>query len=195
MEPEKKFKNLSLQYRNYLDEVNKILISYNPKIKYSFIDINKYYNMVNDINNRLLILENDIYHLFMNYEKTNETIFKLKNLLKQRNKIIIRNLLTSKKYKDYVNKLSQDNKRSIKKYADAIPQVRAATTPAEITQILRSNSINYKNGNMMGGKRTKKLRKQKGGFVYRANTKRRSLSSTSRRRSRSSSRKSNKSSF
>jgi hypothetical protein len=123
MEPEKKFKNLSLQYRNYLDEVNKILISYNPKIKYSFIDINKYYNMVNDINNRLLILENDIYHLFMNYEKTNETIFKLKNLLKQRNKIIIRNLLTSKKYKDYVNKLSQDNKRSIKSIEDTLTEL------------------------------------------------------------------------
>jgi hypothetical protein len=123
MEPEKKFKNLSLQYRNYLDEVNKILISYNPKITYSFIDINKYYNMVNDINNRLLILENDIYHLFMNYEKTNETIFKLKNLLKQRNKIIIRNLLTSKKYKDYVNKLSQDNKRSIKSVEDTLTEL------------------------------------------------------------------------
>jgi hypothetical protein len=90
-----------------------------------------------------------------------------------------------------------NNKRSIKKYADAIPQVRAATTPDEITQILRSNSINYKNGNMMGGKRTKKIRKQKGGFVYRANTKRKSLSSNSKRRirSRSSSRKSNKRSF
>jgi predicted nucleic acid-binding Zn-ribbon protein len=123
MEPEKKFKNLSLQYRNYLDEVNKILISYNPKIKYSFIDINNYYRMINDINNKLLILENDIHHLFTNYEKTNDTIYKLKNLLKQRNKIIIRNLLTSKKYKDYVNKLSQDNKRSIKSVEDTLTEL------------------------------------------------------------------------
>ena len=89
-----------------------------------------------------------------------------------------------------------NNKRSIKKYADAIPQVRAATTPDEVAQALRANGIYYQpSGNMKGGRKTKKIRNQKGGFVYRANTKRRSLSSTSRRRSRSRSRKSNKSSF
>jgi predicted nucleic acid-binding Zn-ribbon protein len=89
-----------------------------------------------------------------------------------------------------------NNKRSIKKYADAIPQVRAATTPDEVAQALRANGIYYQpSGNMKGGRKTKKLRKQKGGFVYKVNTKRRSLSSNSKRRSRSSSRKSNKSSF
>jgi len=61
MEPEKKFKNLSLQYRNYLDEVNKILISYNPKIKYSFIDINNYYRMINDINNKGVVTNQSKY--------------------------------------------------------------------------------------------------------------------------------------
>ena len=42
--------------------------------------LNKYYKMINEVNNKLLILENDIYHLFTNYEKTNDTIYKLKNL-------------------------------------------------------------------------------------------------------------------
>ena len=89
-----------------------------------------------------------------------------------------------------------NNKRTIKKYAVALPQVRAATTPDEVAQALRANGIYYQpSGNMKGGRKTKKLRKQKGGFVYKVNTKRRSLSSNSKRRSRSSSRKSNKSSF
>ena len=123
MEPDKKFKNLSTQYRNYLDEVNKILISYNPKIEYSFKDLNNYYNMINDINTKLLIVEKDIYHLFKNYEKTNENIYKLKNLLKQRNKIIIRNLLSSNLYQEYIKKLSIENKRSIKNIEDTLTEL------------------------------------------------------------------------
>ena len=70
--------------------------------------------MINDVNTRLLIVEKDIHHLFKNYAKTNENIYKLKNLLRQRNKIIIRNLLTSSLYEEYLKKLSIDNKRTIK---------------------------------------------------------------------------------
>jgi DNA repair photolyase len=76
--------------------------------------------MINDINTRLLIVEKDIHHLFKNYAKTNENIYKLKNLLRQRNKIIIRNLLTSSLYEEYLKKLSIDNKRTIKNIEDTI---------------------------------------------------------------------------
>jgi hypothetical protein len=120
MEREKKFKNLSAQYRNYLDEVQKILITYIPTKEYSFKELNNYYNMINDVNTRLLIVEKDIHHLFKNYAKTNENIYKLKNLLRQRNKILIRNLLTSSLYAEYLKKLSIDNKRSIKHIEDTL---------------------------------------------------------------------------
>ena len=120
MEREKKFKNLSAQYRNYLDEVNKVLIAYDPSKEHSFKELNNYYNMINVINIRLLIVEKDIYHLFKNYGKTNENIYKLKNLLKQRNKIIIRNLLTSSLYQEYIKKLSIDNKKNIKHIEDTL---------------------------------------------------------------------------
>jgi len=87
------------------------------------------------------------------------------------------------------------NKRGVQKYIQTLAEVRAATTPEEVSRILQKDGIKYKNGKMMGGRKTKKLRKQKGGFLYKTNTKRRSLSSNSKRRSRSSFRKSNKSSF
>lgn len=87
------------------------------------------------------------------------------------------------------------NKRGVQKYSQTLAQVRTATTSEDVSRILQNDGIIYKNGKMMGGRKTKKLRKQKGGFIYRPNTKRRSLSSNSKRRHRSSSRKSNKSSF
>ena len=72
----------------------------------------------------------------------------------------------------------------VDKYETALTAVRAATTPQEVVDILRTNNINFKNGAMMGGRRrkTKTMRKnkktrkiQKGGFTYKLNTKRRSL--------------------
>lgn len=64
------------------------------------------------------------------------------------------------------------------KYAVSLQEINNATTPQEIEQALRG--IVYKNGNIMGGnKKTKKLRKQKGGFRYNLHTKRRTITSSS----------------
>ena len=77
------------------------------------------------------------------------------------------------------------------KYRVALSQLRNATEPADVAQILSTNNIAFKNGKIMGGRRTKKNRKQKGGFTYKSTSKRRSITSTqksSRRSSRRSSR-------
>jgi hypothetical protein len=71
----------------------------------------------------------------------------------------------------------------VDKYETALTAVRAATTPQEVVDILGRNNISFKNGAMMGGRRrinktrkNKKTRKiQKGGFTYKLNSKRRSL--------------------
>ena len=79
---------------------------------------------------------------------------------------------------------------NVQKYKDALTELRQAKTIQDVIPILSRNNIAYKNGAIMGGKKTKKIRKQKGGFIYRNNTKRRSISSSSSRRT-TSSRKSN----
>ena len=79
---------------------------------------------------------------------------------------------------------------NVQKYKDALIELRQAKTIQDVIPILSRNNIAYKNGAIMGGKKTKKIRKQKGGFIYRNNTKRRSISSSSSRRT-TSSRKSN----
>jgi len=112
MEKDKKFKNLSSQYKNYLDEISKILVTYDVRKEYSFQEINTIYNIISNINEKHLIVERDISHLFINYEKSNEIISKLRNLLKKRNKQIIKNLLTSELYKSFINKLAIEYKRS-----------------------------------------------------------------------------------
>ena len=113
MEKEKKFKNLSEQYRNYLNEIDGILRNFNINITYPFSILNDYYTQINSINDRRLILEKDIEHLIKNYEKNNLTIQKLKCLLRKRNKEIVRNLITSDIYKEYLNKLHIETKKSI----------------------------------------------------------------------------------
>lgn len=113
MEKEKKFKNLSEQYRNYLNEIDGILRNFNITITYPFSILNDYYTQINSINDRRLILEKDIEHLIKNYEKTNLTIQKLKCLLRKRNKEIVKNLLTSNIYKEYLNKLHIETNKPI----------------------------------------------------------------------------------
>jgi len=115
MEPEKKFKNLNSRYTKYLNEVSKILINYDRKKEYTFEEINGIYETISKINVENLIVENDINHLFQNYAKSNETIIKLESIVKKRNTIIIKNLLTSELYKKFINKLSVDHKSSSKK--------------------------------------------------------------------------------
>jgi hypothetical protein len=113
MDQEKKFKNLNSRYKIYLDEISKLFLSYETKKDYSFQEINIIYETVSKINEKNLIVEKDIDHIFKNYEKSNEIILKLKNLLTKRNKIIIKNLLSSEIYKNYLNKLAQEYKKTI----------------------------------------------------------------------------------
>ena len=70
---------------------------------------------------------------------------------------------------------------NVQKYKDALKPLRQATTPQQVTDILNQFNISYKNGAIMGGKKTKKLRKQKGGFTYKLNSKRKGLSTSSKR--------------
>ena len=79
---------------------------------------------------------------------------------------------------------------NVQKYKDALIELRQSKTIQDVIPILRRYNIAYKNGAIMGGKKTQKMRKQKGGFIYRTNTKRRSITSSSARRTTSSSRKS-----
>lgn len=72
------------------------------------------------------------------------------------------------------------------KYAAALTAVHNAATPGEVLQALNSNGIDVKNGAIFGGKKskkTKKVRKQKGGYTYKTNSKRKSISTTSSIRS------------
>lgn len=68
---------------------------------------------------------------------------------------------------------------NVQKYIDALAQMRQAKTSDEVNSILMHNNITYKNGAIMGGK-TKKIRRQKGGFTYKTNSKRKSLTSSRR---------------
>jgi DNA repair exonuclease SbcCD ATPase subunit len=72
------------------------------------------------------------------------------------------------------------------KYAKALRSVRNATTPEEVVQALASSGVDAKNGAIYGGKKikkTKKIRKQKGGYTYKVNSKRKSITTASMRSS------------
>ena len=114
---QKTIKNLSSEYKKYLKEIENVLINYNVSEVYKFNMLNKYYNDVNAVNTELLIVEKDIDNLINSYEKSdqNETINKLKSLLKQRNSEIIRNLLKSSIYQNYLEKLYIDGGKKISK--------------------------------------------------------------------------------
>jgi hypothetical protein len=120
---DKTFKNLSTEYKKYLTEIENILINYKSNEKYTFSQLNKLYNDINGVNTELLIVEKDIDNLINLYEKSNknETINKLKSILEQRNTEIIRKLLKSKVYTDYIDKLYNDEGKKISK--DKIDQV------------------------------------------------------------------------
>lgn len=78
------------------------------------------------------------------------------------------------------------------KYKDALLQLKTAQNPQDVAPILSRNGITFKNNAIMGGRKTKKIyktnktkkiRKQKGGYTYRNSVKRRSITSTSSARS------------
>ena len=75
---------------------------------------------------------------------------------------------------------------NVQKYKDALNQIKKAETTDDVTSILNRNNISFKNGAIMGGKKskTKKNKKQKGGFTYKINTKRKSITSLSSSRER-----------
>ena len=112
---QKIFKNLSNDYKKYLSEIDKLLINYKISEKYTFSQLNKFYMDINVINTKLLIVEKDIDNLINYYEKaaTNETINKLKSILEQRNTEIIRKLLKSTIYKDYIDTLYVDGGKKV----------------------------------------------------------------------------------
>ena len=67
------------------------------------------------------------------------------------------------------------------KYTLALDAVYKANTPEEVIEALKSN-VTLKNGAIMGGKKTrknKKQRKQKGGYTYKVNSKRKSITTAS----------------
>ena len=78
------------------------------------------------------------------------------------------------------------------KYERALKEMESIQSPDEIGPILRNKGINIKDNNVMGGRKTKKNRKQKGGFIYKSNTRRKILSNNSRRSSKRSSRRSSR---
>lgn len=79
----------------------------------------------------------------------------------------------------------------VNKYKNVLDELKGIADVTEISDILRRNNVAIKNSQVMGGRKTKKNRKQKGGFTYK-NSKRRSI--TSRSSVRSSSRKSRRTS-
>jgi hypothetical protein len=67
------------------------------------------------------------------------------------------------------------------KYARALSNIRIAASPQDIPGIIRNNSIYINNGRIIGGKRSRKIKKtkkirrrrQKGGYQYNEKSKRR----------------------
>ena len=114
-----KFKHLTSQYKNYLSKVDKILVNLKDDEE-KFSELNKLYTKINELNTKSLILEKDIDDLFHNYTGNNETVQKMKKLLKKRNKIIVFNLLNSNQYKEYVKKLQTQYKVSLSRVEKAL---------------------------------------------------------------------------
>ena len=82
---------------------------------------------------------------------------------------------------------SKKDNRPDNKYSVALKQLRNAADEDDVNTILLKNNIGKSNnGKINGGKRfkkTKKNRKQKGGYTYKINSKRRSITTASIRSS------------
>jgi len=77
------------------------------------------------------------------------------------------------------NKVSQiKNESASKKYRDALNQLRQITDVSQVQDVLSRNGVSFKNNVIMGGRKTRKNRKQKGGFLYKSSTKRKSIRSS-----------------
>jgi chromosome segregation ATPase len=75
--------------------------------------------------------------------------------------------------------LRRSNPNAENKYQIALNAINQAQTPEEVTNILRGVTIkNTQRGfEISGGRKTKKNKKQKGGFTYKSTSRRRSISS------------------
>ena len=70
------------------------------------------------------------------------------------------------------------------KYGQAFQQLQGASDADDVVTILtNARLLTTRDGRIKGGKKTKKNRKQKGGYTYKVNSKRRSISTTSSSRS------------
>jgi len=79
---------------------------------------------------------------------------------------------------------ARQDARPNNKYSQALQQLQGANDEDDVIQILQANTIlTSRNGTIKGGKKTKKLRKQKGGYTYKVNSKRRSIVTSSSRSS------------
>jgi uncharacterized coiled-coil DUF342 family protein len=90
---------------------------------------------------------------------------------------------TQMKFSDIMNQLNIKAKAipGEDKYEILFNQLKGATTEAQAQQMIENSRITIKNGQLFGGKKTKKNRKQKGGFVYRHSSSRKRISVTSKR--------------
>jgi chromosome segregation ATPase len=70
------------------------------------------------------------------------------------------------------------------KYQAALTQIQNERDPTRIPAILQHNGIYIINNQIRGGRKTRKNKKQRGGFIYKTNSKRRSTSSRSKRSTR-----------
>ena len=81
------------------------------------------------------------------------------------------------------NKIQQTKSARKANYQRAYNAI--STNYQNAAAILQTENIEISpSGNIMGGRKTKKNKKQKGGFTYRANTKRKSISTISLTRGR-----------
>jgi predicted nucleic acid-binding Zn-ribbon protein len=77
--------------------------------------------------------------------------------------------------------VTRNTRNQNNKYNIAVNELRSVTNPSQIESVLSKNGISLKNGVVFGGKgKTRKNRKQKGGFIYSLNTKRRNARSKSK---------------
>lgn len=79
------------------------------------------------------------------------------------------------KIKDKIKQVTKNNPDAVSKYTSVLNALNEAQTPENASSLI--NSI-YKNGIIFGGRRTKKNKKQKGGFTYKPTSTRRSISSS-----------------
>ncbi len=79
---------------------------------------------------------------------------------------------------------SRQDPRPNNKYSQVLQQLQNANDDDDVKSILQGASImTTRNGKIKGGKKTKKIRKQKGGYTYKINSKRRSITTASIRSS------------